>query len=56
MMAPQFAELSNTYDSVIFVKIDVDNSPNLTMEERITVSLLLVNDCVERSDVSPVQE
>lgn len=56
MMAPQFAELSNTYDSVNFVKIDVDNSPNLTMEERITVSLILVGDCIERSDVSSVQE
>ncbi|KAK8810294.1 hypothetical protein WA538_002869 [Blastocystis sp. DL] len=36
MMAPQFAALSSAYDSVNFVKIDVDNSPNLTMEEHIT--------------------
>ena len=41
MMAPQFAALSSAYDSVNFVKIDVDNSPNLTMEEHITVSLVL---------------
>lgn len=56
MMAPQFAALSNAYDSVNFVKIDVDNSPNLTTEERITVSLVFVDDSVERSDVPSVQE
>ena len=36
-MAPQFSALSNAYDQVNFVKIDVDASPNLATEERITV-------------------
>ena len=35
-MAPQFSALSNAYDQVNFVKIDVDASPNLATEERIT--------------------
>ena len=36
MMAPMFAQLSNTNDHVNFVKIDVDLSPNLSTEEKVT--------------------
>ena len=37
MIAPQFALLSGTNDHVNFVKIDIDNSTNIVMEEAITV-------------------
>ena len=37
MIAPQFALLSGAYDHVNFVKIDIDNSPNIVMEETVTV-------------------
>ncbi|CBK23782.2 Thioredoxin [Blastocystis hominis] len=36
MMAPMFAQLSATNDHVNFVKIDVDASPKLSNEEKIT--------------------
>lgn len=42
---------SNTNDHVNFVKIDVDLSPNLSTEEKVTVAYVALFPEVECSDV-----
>lgn len=55
-MAPQFAALSDAYDHINFVKIDVDNSPNLATEERVTVCCDFCRFWIECSYLQAVQE